>query len=784
MTMSRLLFVLSLAALAACDAPPLDATPVPVGNLESPIRVPGRWAPPADIIAIANAQFVPVVDPPPVQPGGQCAGPDLHRDWCQHPACTRAHAGTTEIAAYILRRWPTTINAGVYGCRRNTNNGAFLSVHAVGRAIDISVPLAQGDADNTLGDEIGNWLMANAAHIGIQRVGWDGMWFNGERGFGSRMCQRNCGDADYPAGCWPCNPHVDHLHIEVSVDAANRRTRFFSQGPPGETCPIVCYGNAAVREDCSFEDCAAAGQVCMGDPVRCVDAEPPEPPLASNDPEAELPAVSPIGPPTRFSFVGPERVFDTRPDADDARLIRQGTGPLAPGTIATVEDFPGVGEGARGVWLNVAATQGAGPGFVRVYPSGPAPEPSSLNFAEGFVQNNAVPVTFGQQGGVDFLVSRNEVHLLADVYAAFTEAGLGLRSVAPRRVIDTRDTPAPVEAMTPLVVDVGAPEGAAGVAASVAVLNGEQGHIRVYACGDPLPESSAINYAGRGTVANTLVSRLSAEGELCLWSTSPVELIVDVTGYFVPDGELSYQPVEPVRLLDTREEGSLYQGRVGDGQTIELPIQSLTGAPEGIRSAVLNLTAVQSDERGHLTVFPCGFEAPLTSALNFGEERGAVAAIAQSSIGDGTLCIRAHNRTHLIADLLGVWVPTPGADPPTAPAPPDEPDPAIPAEPDGGAADAGATVDTGPDADRADVLGERPAVDHGFPDDLTVDQGFPGDSADSEGPKGDAGASQTDDTDTGCACGATDGAPSPLHALLAFALLLFRNGRAGRAKSS
>ncbi|MGK0362078.1 MAG: hypothetical protein ACI9U2_004398, partial [Bradymonadia bacterium] len=760
------LFMLATGLLVACGVSSDNAqSPPGVEALEQPVRVPGRWAPPADSIAIANAQFVPVVDPPPVNPGGRCAGPDLLRDWCQHPACTQAHPGTTEIAEYILRRWPTTINSGVYGCRRNTNNGGFLSVHAVGRAIDISVPLAGGDSDNTLGDEIANWLMTNAEHIGVQRVGWDGMWFNGERGFGSRMCQRQCGDNDYPQGCWPCNPHVDHLHIEVSVDAAYRNTRFFSQGPPGERCPIVCYGNAAVDEDCSFVDCAAQGQVCMPDPVRCANAEPPEQPAAIHAPAAAMPALTPIGPPVRFEFVGPARVFDTRPDGDDARLIRPEAGPLAAGVVATVTDFPAVADDARGVWLNLAAVRPAARGFVQVYPSGPQPQTSTLNFEAGSVRSNGAPVVFGQGGGVDF-TAVTDVHVVADVFAAFTDDGLGLRSIAPRRVIDTRDTPEFVPAMTPVVVNVGGPDGARGVIASVAVINADAGFVRAYACDDPMPETSTLNYEGTGVVANTVVSRISAAGTLCLWSTQPVELIVDVTGYFVPDGELSYQPVRPVRLLDTRADDGLYQGRLGDGQIIELPIQGLAGAPAGIQAAVVNLVSVQSDEAGFLTMYPCGFDAPLASALNFGAGRAVVGTVTQSSIGDGKLCLRGRNRTHLIVDLLGVWVPTPGAGMPSESDPPNDVDPAIPADPDMGADDMGVddmgrqiAGDAGAGAD-ADADADAMTRDAGPVVDARVDAG------DAPAP---SGMVEGRGTSSGCMAAPGDTA-SPLLLLLGLAL--------------
>ncbi len=106
-----------------------------------------------------------------------------------------------------------------------------------------------------------------------------------------------------------------------------------------------------------------------------------------------------------------------------------------------------------------------------------------------------------------------------------------------------------------------------------------------------------------------------------------------------------------------------------------------------------------------MSLFPCGFAPPATSSLNFGAARGAVSTVALSTIGGGNLCIRAHNRTHLIVDVVGVWVPTPGSAAPTPSEPSPDRDPSLPADPDepgedgdAGAADAGAmgAVDAGP----------------------------------------------------------------------------------------
>lgn len=422
-------------ALAACTAEP-------VGERSDAIAVPGPWNPPEGVRRAAAAQYVDVVDPPNVYPLGSCPD-DNPFSTCTHPACTRAHPGTAQLDAYIRDRWPYVLPYGTYNCRRNSNNLSELSVHAIGRAIDAGITRVGGDADNTAGDAVANWLIANAEYIGIQRVGWDGMWWNGERGF---IPMRG-------------DPHTNHLHIELSVDGAARRTPFFTDGPPAETCPVVCYGDAAVAEDCSFVDCAAMGEVCMSDPVRCEPAAPPEPPEAALDPGAPMPTLEPLGGLSRLGLVDSQRVFDTR--GESARLVRSdGTSdPLDADTSGTVSAWPVHPASATGVWLNLAAVGAELQGHVRVFPSGPATETSALNFEPGTVRSNAALMPLGTDDGVTFEVT-SQVELIADQFGVFSESGLGLLNAGPIRVEDTRSIEGPVAAMTPHVVDVRAPEGA------------------------------------------------------------------------------------------------------------------------------------------------------------------------------------------------------------------------------------------------------------------------------------------------------------------------------------
>jgi hypothetical protein len=62
-----------------------------------------------------------------------------------------------------------------------------------------------------------------------------------------------------------------------------------------------------------------------------------------------------------------------------------------------------------------------------------------------------------------------------------------------------------------------------------------QGHIRLFAAGEPLPNVSTVNYTAGLTRANNAITTLSAAGELAAFvaqASGTVHLIVDVNGYY------------------------------------------------------------------------------------------------------------------------------------------------------------------------------------------------------------------------------------------------------------
>jgi hypothetical protein len=169
-------------------------------KIQMAISRPGAWTLPPSVRAAGNSQYVPYTPPPAWNGGRNCSG--------------TFSAGARELGNYLVNRFPGARYFQGYSCRQ-IRGGSGMSVHGTGRAIDVFIPLHRGAADNDLGDPVANWLVENASNIGIQMIIWDRTVWAGNRS----------GDkARYYSGE---HPHHDHLHIELTPQAASRSTPWF-----------------------------------------------------------------------------------------------------------------------------------------------------------------------------------------------------------------------------------------------------------------------------------------------------------------------------------------------------------------------------------------------------------------------------------------------------------------------------------------------------------------------------------------------------------------------------
>jgi len=250
--------------------------------------------------------------------------------------------------------------------------------------------------------------------------------------------------------------------------------------------------------------------------------------------------------------------------------------------------------------------------------------------------------------------------------------------VGPLRLFDTRGVSDPVLVDVPVAQVGGATvlevqvtghagavpaDGAGAVSLNVTATNTSgPGFVTVYPCATA-PEASNVNYSAAGTtVANAVITPLSATGTVCFYSLVPVDLAVDVNGWFLDD-ERAFEPVTPTRVFDTRGQSDdvltdLPVAQVAAGESLEVILAGLGDnviPATGVKGVALNVTATNTSGPGFVTVYPCG-ELGDVSNVNFtGADQTVPNAVITPLSDDGKLCFYASTAVDLVVDITG-WL--------------------------------------------------------------------------------------------------------------------------------
>jgi hypothetical protein len=234
----------------------------------------------------------------------------------------------------------------------------------------------------------------------------------------------------------------------------------------------------------------------------------------------------------------------------------------------------------------------------------------------------------------------------------------GFVSVAPTRVADTR-TGAPLGAGRALDIDLStvvSPSATAVVVNVTAVDACGPGYATAYACGTDVPVASNVNYERGTTRANLALVVLGQDRHLCVYSYATTDLVVDVSGWLATDQGWRYEPLTPSRLIDTRDaQGALSNatGRRAAGSTTVVTVTPWPGAPMAPAAVLVNVTAVNADGPGFVTVSACDGGPPAVSNLNV-DKNHVVANLAATAVaGDGTICVYTSTAMDIVVDLEG-----------------------------------------------------------------------------------------------------------------------------------
>jgi hypothetical protein len=326
--------------------------------------------------------------------------------------------------------------------------------------------------------------------------------------------------------------------------------------------------------------------------------------------------------------------------------------------------------------INVTAVTPDAPGFVTVWPCGVSrPNASNLNYVAGDVVPNGVIAPIGSNGSV-CLYSQSAVDLIVDVAGWFE--GEAFAGATPQRLVDTRDGTGGQLGLlvpsNPLVVQATGisattaagsvttiPSGAGTVALNLTVVNpSAPGFITAYPCDAARPLASNVNYVGGQVVANGVIAPVSASGQVCLYSSVATDIIVDLAGWF--PGE-QFTGATPKRFVDTRDGTGAPLGKLGPQGQLSVPVQGAILTVNGndaqvplfASAAALNVTVVNPEAAGFVTVWPCSAARPNASNLNFVAGQ-TVANNVVAPIGDqGNVCFYSSQNADLIVDVSGYF---------------------------------------------------------------------------------------------------------------------------------
>ena len=353
----------------------------------------------------------------------------------------------------------------------------------------------------------------------------------------------------------------------------------------------------------------------------------------------------------------PKRVLDTRTGSK-----------LAANSTRTLEIGPGwnVDAGVRAVAVNVTATQSAGDGYVTVYPcDSDRPEASTLNLIAGSDVAN-MALVMAAPGDEICLYSTAATHLVVDLSGYFTTAsGERMSGHGPTRVVDTRKAE-PLGMGATLEVDVVgaglAPETSSAVLLNVTSTRaGAAGYLTVFPCGGNAPEASNVNFEKDTDVANNVAVKVGERGSVCIFTSAPTDVIVDLEGSFGTGGDGDLMSMVPGRVVDTRRAESATApistgAKLAAGATYEVDFVGPGMAPARTQAAVLNVTVTSGLSAGHLTVFPCGDSMPEASSLNYRSGVSVANLVTVDVDSDGKVCFYTSASIDLVVDVSGFYV--------------------------------------------------------------------------------------------------------------------------------
>ena len=376
---------------------------------------------------------------------------------------------------------------------------------------------------------------------------------------------------------------------------------------------------------------------------------------------ARLPAPTPVSTPplAGFTSITPRRLVDTRNGVGGVDA------PVGADCVMRLDiDQAAVPADAAALSLSVTALAEQA-GFLSVFPCQTGlPATSNLNTRGGGTPTPNLVVALPDATGQICIFSKFEADVVIDLTGWWTEQGdQRFTSITPVRVDDSRNDSGqlPVAARTIRTVDLAGvvPSGTTAVVGNLTVTEPVgDGFITAFPCGTAAPTTSNLNFRAGESRAVALIIGVDAASRLCLTSIVDHHVVLDITGYYAPGPQFGptteLRPLPGRRLADSRSGQGGWSGKFGDGTIRKLrPADGLAFGSQAT-AVVLNVVATQADGPGFVTVYPCGGDVPVASALNFAAGGESTNLVTVELPPTGEVCFFTRNAVDLVVDLFGV----------------------------------------------------------------------------------------------------------------------------------
>jgi SpoIID/LytB domain protein len=367
------------------------------------------------------------------------------------------------------------------------------------------------------------------------------------------------------------------------------------------------------------------------------------------------PAVVPlaVAAASRFTPSTPTRIVDSR--------VGTGTVAVPLGAGCTMVVHPTVGSTVTAVAVNLTSVKPAASGVLLAYPCGVVrPGASTVQTIAGRVVAGMTVVRLSA-AGTFCVYSSSDTDLVIDLAGTYApNTGAKFQPITAVRLVDTHSVAGLLAAGSVLHVSargIGrAPGNATAVALTVHATDvALDAVVTVFSCSAAVPRVSSLNAVMGAHVTNHVEVALSASGEVCIYVSNPMEIVVDLSGWFGSGATTEFHSIAPIRVVDTR---TGLGGRIGPVSATAAQAFTLAGvgglpAASALKAPFANVTVAAPPTTGYVMVYACQASLPATSMVRYVAGLSASTAVTGPDDASGRWCVRAVTAVQMVIDVSG-----------------------------------------------------------------------------------------------------------------------------------